>query len=98
MALEKRYLGFLRIRLVAHRLALPVFRPGLFCFADLAKQIIFLFLKLAVAGLQGLRAICGGLLCRYCRIVLSGGGLLLLLRFVLLLLICGIIGGLFGRI
>ena len=49
---------------MAHRLALPVFRPGLFCLADLAKQVIFLFLKLAVAGLQGLRAICGGLLFR----------------------------------
>ena len=49
---------------MAHRLALPVLRPGLLCLADLAKQVIFLFLKLAVAGLQGLRAICGGLLFR----------------------------------
>ena len=39
---------------MAHGLALPVLRPGLFCLADLAKQVIFLFLKLAVAGLQGL--------------------------------------------
>ena len=62
---------------MVHRLALPVFWPGLFCLTDLAEQVIFLFLKLAVAGLQGLRAICGGLLCRYCRIVPCVGGLLL---------------------
>ena len=49
---------------MAHGLALPVLRAGLFCLADLAKQVIFLFLKLAVAGLQGLDAICGGLLFR----------------------------------
>src|SRR5882724_8770329 len=98
MALKKRYLGFLRIWLVTHRLALPVLRPGIFCFADLAKQIIFLFLKRGVAGLQDLRAICGGLLCRYCRIVFCIGGLLLTLRFLLLLLICGVIGTLLGRI
>ena len=47
---------------MAHRLALPVFRPGLLRLTDLAKQVIFLFLKLAEAGLQSLRAICGGLL------------------------------------
>ena len=47
---------------MAHRLTLPVLRPGLLCLADLAKQVIFLCLKLAVAGLQGLGAICGGLL------------------------------------
>ena len=62
MALENWQLGLLRIRLVAHRLTLPVLRSGLFCVANLAKQIIFLFLKLTVAGLQGLRAIGGGLL------------------------------------
>ena len=83
---------------MAHRLALPVLRPGLLRLTDLAKQIIFLFLKLAVAGLQGLCAICGGLLFRYCRIVLCVGGLLLTLSFVLLLLICGVIRGLLGRI
>lgn len=64
MALEKRHLILLWIRLVAHRLPLSVLRPGLLRLTDLAKQIIFLFLKLAVSGLQGLRAICGGLLCR----------------------------------
>jgi hypothetical protein len=59
MALEKRQLRLSRIWLVTHRLALPIFWPGLFCFADLEKQVIFLFLKLAVAGLQALGAICG---------------------------------------
>jgi len=62
MALKKRYLGFLRICLVTHRLAVPVLRAGLLRLTDLAKQVIFLFLKLAEAGLQSLRAICGGLL------------------------------------
>ena len=52
----------MRIRLVANRLTLSVLRPGLLCVANLAKQIIFLLLKLTVAGLQGLRAIGGDLL------------------------------------
>ena len=68
MALENRQLGFMRIRLMAHSLTLPVLRPRLFCFGDLKKQVVFLFPKRGVAGLQSLRAICGGLLCRQCRI------------------------------
>ena len=64
MALEERQLGFLRIRLMAHSLALPVLRSGFFCFADLEKEVVFLFLKGCVAGLQSLRAICGGSLFR----------------------------------
>ena len=62
MTLEKRQLRFLRIRLVTHRLALSVLRAGLFCFADLVEQVIFLSLKFAVACLQSLGAICRGLL------------------------------------
>jgi len=62
VALEKRELRFLRIRLVTHGLALPVLRSGLLCPADFAKQVVFLFLKLAISDLQGLSAICGGLL------------------------------------
>ena len=64
VALEKRQLRFLRIRLVTHRLTLPVLRAGLLCLAHFAKQIIFLFLKLAVSGLQDQCAVCGGLLLR----------------------------------
>ena len=64
VALEKRQLRFLRIRLVTHRLTLPVLGPGLLRLTDLAKQVIFLSLKLAVSGLQDLCAICGGLLLR----------------------------------
>ena len=64
VALEDRQLGFLRIRLVTHGFALAVLRPGLLFLANLAKQIVFLFLKLAVAGLQGLDAAGGRLLFR----------------------------------
>src|SRR5882724_7317358 len=98
MALKKRYLGFLRIWLVTHRLALSVLRPGLLRLTDLAKQVIFLFLKLAEAGLQGLRAICGGLLFGQCRLALCVGVLLLTLDLFLLLLISSEIGSLPGRI
>ena len=84
--------------MVAHRLTLPVLWSGLFCLADLAKQVIFLLLKLAIVGLQGLRAICGRFSCGYCRIVLCVGVLLLTSGFLLLLLICGVVGGLLGRI
>ena len=98
MTLEKRHLGLLRIRLVVYRLTPPVLGPGLFCLADLAKQVIFLFLELNVAGLQGLRAIGGGLLLCQCGVVLCVALLLMTSGFLLLLLICCVIGGLLGRI
>src|SRR3954464_7912104 len=98
MTLKNGQLRFLRIRLVANRLALSILRPGLLGLTDLAKQVIFLFLEFAVAGLQALRAICGGLLWGYYCVVLCVGCLLFTLGLFLLLLICGVTCRLLGRI
>ena len=72
--------------------------PGFFASPIWRSKSSPWFLKLAVSGLQGLCAIYGGLLCGQCRIGLCFGSLLLTLRFVLLLLICGVIRGLLGTI
>ena len=71
---------------------------GLLRLTNLEKQIVFLLLKLIIAGLQSLSAMCSGLLFGEDRLVLcvcvglltSGFFLLLLIRCVVRSLLAGI--------
>src|SRR5207249_3352349 len=101
MALEKRQLRFLWIRVVEQGpvvFTTIIRRSGLLRPADLKKQVVFLLLKLVVAGLQSLRAICSGLLFGQDRLVLCVRVRLLTSAFLLLLLIRCVVCGLLGRI
>src|SRR6266436_4019619 len=98
MTLEKRQLGFLRVWLVLQFLADSVCGSGLLCLADLEKQVVLLFLKLTIAGLQSLSAIFGCVLFEENRLLLCCCGLSLTLGFFLLFLICRVICSLLRRV
>src|SRR5262252_8774593 len=94
MTLEKRELGFLRVRMMPQgAVVFPavVCRPRLLCLADLAKQIVFLSLQVVVAGLQCFSSIFGCFLFSQNRVVLCCRILSFTLGLFLLFLIHRII-------
>src|ERR1043166_7499086 len=71
---------------------------GLLCLADLAKQIVFLLLKLVVAGLQHLSSIFSCFLLGQDRVVLCSRVFSFTLGLLLLFLICRVICSLLRRV
>src|ERR1041385_6079992 len=71
---------------------------GLLSLADLAKQVVFLFLKLVIAGLQSLSSIFGCLLLGQNRVVLCCRVFTFTLGLFVLLLICSVICSLLRRV
>jgi hypothetical protein len=94
-------LGLLRIRAVEQSLivlATIVRGSGLLRPTNLEKQIVFLLLKLTIAGLQSLSVMCSGLLFGEDRLVLGVCVGLLTSGFFLLLLIRCVVGSLLAGI